>query len=82
MGMMEFVHGYRTVIYDFLSDTYDALTGVGMFSGAHVKEDCLLEFIRIVKPGSGGIGNYSNDRQRYLDPETNELLVHATDFIG
>ena len=35
----------------FFSDAYDALTGVGMFSGAHVKEDCFLELIRIIKPG-------------------------------
>ena len=38
-------------IYKLLSDRYDAMTGTGIFVPGHVKEDCLLELIRIVKPG-------------------------------
>ena len=38
-------------MHNFLSDRYDALTGTGMFAESHVKEDCLTELIRIVKPG-------------------------------
>ena len=38
-------------MYHFLPDRYDALTGTGMFVESHVKEDCLTELIRIVKPG-------------------------------
>ena len=37
--------------YPIPPDRYDVLTGAGLFAESHLNEDCLLEFIRIVKPG-------------------------------
>ncbi|XP_035659795.1 methyltransferase-like protein 27 [Branchiostoma floridae] len=50
---------YKNFIKDFLGpnrlnikdDTYDVVTGSGLFSNGHVKSDCLDELIRVVKPG-------------------------------
>ncbi|CAH1259408.1 Hypp2273 [Branchiostoma lanceolatum] len=34
-----------------MDDTYDVVTGSGLFSYSHVKADCLDELIRVVRPG-------------------------------
>ena len=34
-----------------LSDTYDAVVGVGVIVEGHARPDCFKELIRIVKPG-------------------------------
>ncbi|CAH1268966.1 CYP2C8 [Branchiostoma lanceolatum] len=50
---------YRRLICDFVGpnpldiekDTYDAIVCCGGFAAGHLKEDCLPELIRVVKPG-------------------------------
>ncbi|CAH1247416.1 WBSCR27 [Branchiostoma lanceolatum] len=50
---------YKNFLKEFLGpnrlniddDTYDVVTGSGLFSNGHVKSDCLDELIRVVKPG-------------------------------
>ncbi|XP_035678400.1 demethylmenaquinone methyltransferase-like [Branchiostoma floridae] len=50
---------YKRLICDFVgpnrldieNDTYDAIACCGSFAPSHLKEDCLPELIRVVKPG-------------------------------
>jgi len=50
---------YHNMLCDFLGpnklsiedNSYDAVVGIGCFCQGHVREDCLAELIRVVKPG-------------------------------
>ncbi|XP_078688345.1 methyltransferase-like protein 27 [Branchiostoma floridae x Branchiostoma belcheri] len=79
---------YQRVICDFVganpmdieNDTYDAIACCSAFGPGHLKEDCLPELIRVVKPG-GSIVITFREEYLYIVEDYKDKLEPAMDRL-